>query len=95
MDEQPPDDLVRPSKAAQILKVHIATVYRLIGRGIFRAWRGPSRRLLVSEAEVRAQLVPVVPRQPPDPLGIGTSERARAAQQARTEDVLRQAGFRL
>jgi excisionase family DNA binding protein len=89
-----PDDLLKPSEAAVLLHCHVATVYRLVGRGLLRAWRrGLSRRLLVSRADALALLRPV-------PVAVTGGRvqpektRARELEDRRTREVLEAAGFR-
>jgi excisionase family DNA binding protein len=93
MDNNIPDDLISPTKAAQILKVHVASVYRWILAGRLRAWTRASTRHLVSEADVRALLQPAVPR--PRPPVVVQPSQAAEAQRRRTEEVLRAAGYRV
>lgn len=62
---EPPDDLVTPTRAAQILRLHVSSIYRWIFQRKVRSWtRGQTRRL-VSEAEIRAQVQRFIP--PPLP----------------------------
>lgn len=87
-----PADLIRPARAAQLLHVHICSLYRWIAAGKLRAWRRAGRRYVVSEADVKALLEPVVPREP----AAGVETRAqRAARAAHAEEVLKAAGYKL
>ena len=47
-----PDDLLKPGKAARLVGVHPATLYRWILHGRLRAWRTPTARYMVSRADV-------------------------------------------
>lgn len=66
-------DLVPPKKAAQILRVHLSTVYRWVRRGQLPAYRCRSRYLVSrSEAErLAAELDAVTPVVPPPRLRRG------------------------
>lgn len=77
-----PSDLITAAKAAEVLAVHVATVYRLVRSGKLRAWKRVGGRVRVSRAEVQALLVPVevqvageVPR--------GQSHEEKAAMEAK------------
>jgi excisionase family DNA binding protein len=55
-----PDDLIKPRRAAEILCVRLATIYRYRDQGKLRAWKRGAYYLF-SEAEVRAMIQPVGP----------------------------------
>ena len=59
MPTPPPTDLITAQKAAEILAVHVATVYRLIRSGRLRAWKRIGGRLRVSRADAQSLLLPV------------------------------------
>src|SRR5262245_42236420 len=82
-----PDDLIRPSRAATILKVRVRAVYHRIERGQLRAWRDSfSGQFRVSEADVRAMLTLVEARQPmPRTFTPGEVARERLRAEAREE----------
>lgn len=76
-----PADLITVQGAANLLKVHPATCYRLIRTGGLRAWKRLGGRVRVSRADVLALLVPVVVRSPLEvpPARTHESEAARLA----------------
>lgn len=78
----PPTDLITAAKAAEILAVHQATVYRLIRSGRLRAWKRLGGRVRVSRADVEALLLPVEVRTA-DELPKGESHQERAAAEAK------------
>lgn len=85
---EPPTDLITPDEAAQLLRCHRATIYRLIGSGRLTAWKR-GRRKFVSRAEALAQITLL---HPPVPL-VAESSRRRTARDRRTEEVLRREGM--
>ncbi|MET7720078.1 helix-turn-helix domain-containing protein [Streptomyces mirabilis] len=56
-----PTDLVGPNRAAELLHVGRATVYRMIARGEITGYRLTSGLTKVSEAEVRSHVVTTRP----------------------------------
>lgn len=56
-----PEDLISTRRAAQILGRSVATVRRYARAGKLRGWKVAGGQLAVSEAEVRALLVPKTP----------------------------------
>lgn len=85
-----PVDLIRPSRAAKILNVCMATVYRLILRGKVRSWRTASGRYQVSESEVRGLLVEATPGRAP---AVATPRQQQRGEN-RAREFLRQRGYR-
>jgi excisionase family DNA binding protein len=85
----PPSDLITTMQAAKIAKVSACSLYRWIVSGKLRAWRLIGR-LRVSEAEVRALLQPVEPKQRPQWAETIRQKRRREKQ---TEAVLRAGGW--
>jgi excisionase family DNA binding protein len=53
-----PEDLVSPREAAKILKLHLASVYRMIADGRLPAWRRGGMRFFVSRAAVLGVFLP-------------------------------------
>jgi excisionase family DNA binding protein len=73
--------LITVNAAAQLLGLHITTVYTWIKLGKLRAWRRARVRLFVSRAELGDLYEPVeVPRHPETP----TERRLREQQTAQT-----------
>lgn len=56
-------DLLKPTEAAQLLRVHVAQVYRWVGSGLLPSQRTPTKRgrghLRIERADVLALLQPV------------------------------------
>lgn len=76
-DTRPPTDLITVGKAAEVLAVHPATVYRLVRSGRLRAWRRLGGRIRVSRGDVQALLEPVqVPARGEVPPVRGVEEEA-------------------
>lgn len=69
-----PRDLISIAQAAQILRRHVATVYRWILSGKLRAWTVAGTRHAVSEADVLDLIQARRPNQPP-PESRGQQER--------------------
>lgn len=84
MENDLPDDLIRPGKAAQLLGVHISAVYRYLKKGRLTCWRLPSGHRRLSRAEVLA--MPKMINRPP--IGVLTFERLRRINQ-KAEATLR------
>jgi excisionase family DNA binding protein len=85
---QPPDDLISARKAARILGVHFATLYRWMRRGKLTPW-AVFGLVRVSEAEVRA----IVKRKPVKAAPVSyATDRQQARQEAWAMDVLRTHG---
>jgi len=60
-----PDDLITPLQAAQLLGVHLATIYRYILDGRLPAWRLAGTRFKLSRVQVLGLLQPAG-NSPPD-----------------------------
>jgi excisionase family DNA binding protein len=90
MDAEVPDDLITTRQAARILRADPMTVRRWVLRGRLRGWRRGGGQYLVSERDVRAQLVPAR-RQAAEVAPV--SPRAQAARDRHTAEVLRKAGY--
>lgn len=86
-----PADLITPRRAARIVGVHISAIYRYVLKGKLRGWRRAGSRYLVSEAEVRALIQPVVVEVEEE---IRTRAEEKDAAQASLER-LRRAGYRV
>ncbi len=82
-----PDDLIKPSQAAQLLGLHINTIYRWINTGSLPVFR-LGAHLRVSEAAVRACCRPVVRPQVKRP----ATRRQHKRMQEWTDEVLRSVG---
>ncbi len=83
MQDEIPEDLIRPSQAAKLVGCHMATVCRWVMTGKLRGWKLAGRRYLVSRADVQAMLEPVaavgrIPVTPPPQARRMKSERAKA-----------------
>lgn len=90
-----PDDLIPPGKAARLIHVHVATIYRWILEGRLPAWRlrgrcGVKGGRRLSKADVLSLLEPE-----PLPVKGQTRAESKVEQQARkawTDEVLRRTG---
>lgn len=60
-NEDIPDDLITPPRAARLVHAHVSAIYRWIQTKRIRSWRRGGARFLVSAAEVRRQLEPYRP----------------------------------
>ncbi len=93
--ETPPPDLdndalVTPAKAARLLQVHPATLYRWILTGKLPAWKRGSR-MLVKRADLDGLLERVVPLA--ERPRLVQSTRERRANDRKTMDILKRAGI--
>jgi excisionase family DNA binding protein len=87
----PPDDLISTTKAAAILRVQGRTVRGWVAAGKLAGWTLAGRRLLVSEADVKALLRPAPLK--PRPALLPATARATAARKRHTTEILRRAGL--
>lgn len=89
-----PRDLMKPGAVAELLQVHLATVYRAMERGTLPFWRGPGRQRRVSRrdalAMVRLSRMAEEPRHQP----MREDSAAEKQRQARRDlETLRAAGL--
>ncbi len=91
MQDEIPDDLIRPSQAAKMLGCHMATVYRWVVTGKIPGWRRGGNRYLVRLADVKAMLEPVEAR---GRIPVTPPPQARRMKSERAKEQLLAAGFR-
>ncbi len=84
------EKLLDTTEAAKLLKVHRATIYRMILDGQLPAWKR-GHRMLVKRADLDGVLIPVVPLK--DRPKIAPTSRERRANDRRTMEILKRAGI--
>ena len=57
-DETFPHDAIKPSEAAQLLRLHVSAVYRMMTAGKLSWWKMPSGQRRLSRGEVLAMPKP-------------------------------------
>lgn len=81
--------LLTPTEVAQMLRLHLATVYRMVRRGKIAHSRLPGGGLRFERSAVEAVLVPATGQRPRHRAGL----RVRAAREKRTQEILAAAGM--
>ncbi|MBL8798729.1 MAG: helix-turn-helix domain-containing protein [Planctomycetia bacterium] len=99
MDEQrsdipPPELQLKPTQAAKLVGVHLATIYRWMDDGILPYWRKGRRQRFLYKPDVLAMVRPASveqKQQPNQPPKVSAWERDLQAQ--RTQAVLKRFGM--